>query len=42
MAKLISSKDIFEDEDVFRGIRDSANKTIADLTNLETLATEVS
>lgn len=36
MAKLISSKDIFEDEDVFRGIRDSANKTIADLTNLET------
>ena len=35
MAKLISSKDIFEDEDVFKGIRDSANKTIADLTKLE-------
>ncbi len=35
MAKLIGAKDIFEDEDVFRGIRDSANKTIADLNRLE-------
>ena len=34
MAKRISSKDIFEQEDIFKGIRDSAKLTIEQMKNL--------
>lgn len=34
MAKLIKSTDIFETDDIFRGIRDSASKTIDELEKL--------
>lgn len=34
MAKLIKSTDIFETDDIFRGIRDSASKTIDELNKL--------
>lgn len=35
MAKKISSNDLFEKEDIFEGIRDSANKTIKKLTKMK-------
>ena len=34
MAKLIKSTDIFESDDIFKGIRDSASKTITELNQL--------
>ncbi len=35
MAKKISSRDLFEQEDLFRGVRDSADQTIKKLTELK-------
>jgi len=35
MAKKINSRDLFEQEDLFRGVRDSADKTIQKLTQLK-------
>lgn len=35
MAKKISSKDLFEQEDIFKGVRDSAKSTLVTLENLE-------
>ena len=35
MAKKISSRDIFDQEDIFKGIRDSATKTITIMNNLQ-------
>jgi len=40
MAKLIKSTDIFETDDIFRGIRDSASKTIDELNKLNGEITE--
>lgn len=44
MAKKISSRDLFEKEDIFKGVRDSADKTIQKLdkfkTELKGIATE--
>ena len=34
MAKKISSKDLFESEDIFKGIRDSAEKTLLSLNKI--------
>ena len=34
MAKKISSKDLFEQEDIFKGIRDSAEKTLISLNKI--------
>ena len=35
MAKKISSSDLFEQEDLFKGVRDSASKTLAVFNELQ-------
>ena len=40
MAKRISTRDIFEQEDIFKGIRDSAQQTIRTMEKLQAEVTE--